>query len=379
MPAKRCRDCGKVKPVGEFWKRKASSDGLALYCKECFGLRNAAAYRGKQAVQGKKARPYRKRQKLPEGMKYCARCDTVKAVSEFGRNRSRKDGIATYCRPCYAAVIAENKRRKHGGQRNYLLKLRYGVTEQEVERMIAEQGRVCVICLRAEPNHVDHDHLTGLVRRILCFKCNGGLGQFDDGPERLRLAANYLELRGPHARRLRIEIGAPVMRRRTLTEAEWRSGSRPIRSARETHLRRKYGIGDEEAKWLLKLQVGHCAVCADFPAEHVDHDHASGAVRGLACTGCNSGMGQLRDDPITLRRAADYVEGRLVRTVPTADGGTRLSLTVPDVDPATVPKGGWKEFWEEDGRYRKETLPFDEELDMPTWVGSDEDGAFVYS
>ncbi|MEU9022464.1 endonuclease VII domain-containing protein [Actinomadura sp. NPDC048394] len=378
MPAKRCRDCGKVKPAGEFWKRKASPDGLALYCKECFGLRNAAAYRGKQAVQGKKVRAYRKRQKLPEGMKYCARCDTVKSVNEFGRNRARKDGIATYCRPCYAAVITENKRRKHGGQRNYLLKLRYGVTEQEVKRMIAEQGGVCVICLGAEPKHVDHDHLTGLVRRALCFKCNGGLGQFDDDPERLRLAANYLELRGPHARRLRIEIGAPVMWR-TLSEAEWRSGPRPSRSPQETRLRRKYGIGVEDAKWLLKVQVGHCAVCADLPAEHVDHDHVSGAVRGLACTGCNSGMGQFGDDPIALRRAADYVSGRLVRTVETADGGTRLSLTVPDVDPATVPNGGWKEFWEADGRYRKETLPFDEELDMPTWVGSDEDGSFVYA
>jgi hypothetical protein len=47
----------------------------------------------------------------------------------------------------------------------------------------------------------------------------------------------------------------------------------------------------------------------------------------------------------------------------------RLSLTVPDVDPATVPRGGWKAFWEQDGEYRKRTLPFDEELDMPTWDG----------
>ncbi|MBO2439672.1 endonuclease domain-containing protein [Actinomadura nitritigenes] len=278
-------------------------------------------------------------------------------------------------------MIAEHKREKHGSQRNYMLKLRYGVTEQEVERMVAEQGGVCVICLRAPAKHVDHSHLTGLVRRILCFKCNGGLGQFHDDPAVLRLAADYLELRGSHARRMRIEIGAPVFGGpdRVRWDPFWRTRGSSLQSARHYHLRQKYGINDEDAEWLLKVQVGLCAICADQPAKHVDHDHGTGTVRGLACSGCNTGMGQLRDDPIALRRAADYVEGRLVRTVPTADGGTRLSLTVPDVDPATVPKGGWKELWEEDGRYRKETLPFDEELDMPTWVGSDEDGAFVYS
>lgn len=372
MSVKKCRDCGEVKPAGEFWKRKASPDGLALYCKTCFGLRNAASYRSKQAVQGNEVRAYRKRMELPEGVKYCARCESIKSVEEFGRNRARKSGIAAYCRPCYALVIAENKRRNHGSERNYLLRHRYGVTEQEVARMIAEQGGVCVICLRADAKHVDHSHLTGLVRRILCFKCNGGLGQFHDDPQVLRLAADHLELRGSHARRMRLEIGAPVFGgpERVRWDPFWRTRGESPQSARHYHLRQKYGINDEDTKWLLKVQVGLCAVCGDCPGEHVDHDHKTGAVRGLACSGCNAGMGQLRDDPITLRRAADYVEGRLVRTVATGDGGTRLSLTVPDVDPATVPKGGWKEFWEQDGAYRKATLPFDEELDMPMFDDS---------
>ncbi|WP_375045962.1 endonuclease domain-containing protein [Actinomadura sp. NTSP31] len=381
MLTKKCRDCGEIKPVTEFWKRKASADGLALYCKTCFGLRNASCYRGKQAVRGKGARVYRRRSVVPEGMKYCPRCETVKNVEEFGSNKSRKSGLSVYCKPCHNRVIAEHKQVKYGSERNFLLKLRYGVTEHEVEQMIAEQGGVCVICLRAPAKHVDHSHLTGLVRRVLCFKCNGGLGQFHDDPAVLRLAADYLELRGSHARRMRIEVGAPVFGGpdRVKWDPFWRTRGSTSQSSRHYHLRQKYGINDEDAKWLLKVQVGLCAICADHPAEHVDHDHDTGAVRGLACTGCNSGMGQLRDDPVALRRAADYVEGRLVQTVPTPDGGTRLSLTVPDVDPATVPKGGWKELWEEDGRYRKETLPFDEELDMPTWVGTDEDGAFVYS
>ncbi|MFB4310100.1 endonuclease VII domain-containing protein [Actinomadura sp. GTD37] len=377
MSFKKCPDCGEAKPVSEFWKLKASKDGLAYYCKVCFSLRNSRSYRKKQAEAGQKTRAYRKRPEVPEGMKHCARCDETKPVGAFGKNRATRSGLTDYCRPCHNEAIAEIKKRNHGSTRNYLLKLRYGVTEERVEQMIAEQGGVCAICLRAEPKHVDHDHLTGLVRRMLCFKCNGGLGQFSDDPALMRLAADHLELRGAHARRMRIEIGAPVFGGpdRVRWDPFWRTRGDALRSARHYHLRQKYGINDEDTKWLLGIQVGYCAVCCDLPAEHVDHDHRTGAVRGLACSRCNAGMGQLRDDPIALRRAADYVTGRLVKTVTGEDGGTRLSLTVPDVDPATVPKGGWKEFWEEDGRYRRESLPFDEELDMPTWDDLDQDGA----
>lgn len=377
MSSKRCLDCGEVKPATEFWKLKASKDGLAHYCKPCFGLRSSRYYRKKQEGLGKKTREYRRYSDVPDGMKYCARCREIKSVKEFGKNRSEKSGLTTYCRPCHRQAMVENRNRNHGSSRNYLLKLRYGVTEEHVEQMIAEQGGVCVICLRADAKHVDHDHLTGLVRRILCFKCNGGLGQFEDDPDRLRLAADYLELRGSHARRMCIEIGTPVFggRDRVRWDPFWRTRGSTTQSARHYHLRQKYGLNDEDREWLLKVQMGQCAVCCDAPAEHVDHDHGSGMVRGMPCSSCNTGMGQLRDDPIALRRAADYVTGRLVRTVTGEDGGTRLSLTVPDVDPASVPRGGWKALWEEDGQYRKLTLPFDEDLDMPTWGGSGPEGA----
>ncbi|WP_380568575.1 endonuclease VII domain-containing protein [Streptacidiphilus jeojiensis] len=51
----------------------------------------------------------------------------------------------------------------------------------------------CAICLTPGPEHVDHDHKTGRVRAILCFNCNGGLGQFKDRPDLLRRGADYLE------------------------------------------------------------------------------------------------------------------------------------------------------------------------------------------
>jgi len=59
--------------------------------------------------------------------------------------------------------------------------------------MLADQGGSCAICRTAPAVHVDHDHETGAVRALLCFNCNGGLGQFRDDPVVLRAAADYVE------------------------------------------------------------------------------------------------------------------------------------------------------------------------------------------
>jgi hypothetical protein len=62
--------------------------------------------------------------------------------------------------------------------------------------MLEDQGGLCAICRTAPAAHVDHDHQTGAVRALLCFNCNGGLGQFRDDPGLLHLAAFYLEHHG---------------------------------------------------------------------------------------------------------------------------------------------------------------------------------------
>ncbi|WP_229076470.1 endonuclease VII domain-containing protein [Actinoplanes sp. DH11] len=51
----------------------------------------------------------------------------------------------------------------------------------------------CAVCGADDPQHVDHDHRTGWVRGILCFNCNGGLGQFRDDPVLLANAITYLK------------------------------------------------------------------------------------------------------------------------------------------------------------------------------------------
>jgi hypothetical protein len=77
------------------------------------------------------------------------------------------------------------------------LRRAFGLTQDEYERMLAEQGGPCAICGR-EPRagkhlHVDHDHDTGRVRGLLCFSCNVAVGQLQHEPGRILRAAEYLD------------------------------------------------------------------------------------------------------------------------------------------------------------------------------------------
>jgi len=75
-----------------------------------------------------------------------------------------------------------------------------------------------------------------------------------------------------------------------------------------------YGVSPEQYAAMLEAQGGQCAICDSdqWPGKgnspHVDHEHATGKVRGLLCTNCNNGLGNFGDDPARLRAAADYLE-----------------------------------------------------------------------
>lgn len=79
---------------------------------------------------------------------------------------------------------------------------------------------------------------------------------------------------------------------------------------RARFLERKYGITDEAYTALLEEQCQRCAICLGTDSNmklSVDHDHQTGAVRGLLCRACNMGVGIFNEDPAALRRAADYL------------------------------------------------------------------------
>lgn len=77
---------------------------------------------------------------------------------------------------------------------------------------------------------------------------------------------------------------------------------------------KRYGVSEYEYVCMLDDQDGHCALCPATERDGrggplcVDHDHATGKVRGLLCGACNHGLGKFQDDPARLRAAADYIE-----------------------------------------------------------------------
>jgi hypothetical protein len=80
-------------------------------------------------------------------------------------------------------------------------KRRYGITEADYLKMLAAQGGACSVCKTAPPEsellHVDHDHMTGQVRSLLCKGCNTALGNIQDDPEKAAKLAEYLKTHQP--------------------------------------------------------------------------------------------------------------------------------------------------------------------------------------
>lgn len=179
MDTKFCGQCSQDLPISAFRKNAARPDGLSFYCRECFKTRDNEGYRRRRQAAGFEVRPKRL---VPEGYKYCPRCEEVKSHDEFTPHRQQAGGLASYCKVCKGRMDSAARFRKI-----------YGLTIEERDALIEAQSGVCAICEKHEAVHVDHDHVTGSVRGVLCFRCNAALGQVADSSETLRRMIDYIE------------------------------------------------------------------------------------------------------------------------------------------------------------------------------------------
>jgi len=198
-----CRDCREWKSLDLFCANSKRPSGRGSYCKDCFNVRSRASYA--KRVEAKLGREVQQARVVPDGHRYCPDCGETKKLDDFPRNRGDTGGRGRYCKPCHNARGKESKTRLYGGSREYHLRRRYGIGGAEFDELLAAQGGRCAICGAGDPEHVDHDHRTGWVRGILCFNCNGGLGQFRDDPAFLASAIAYLK--GTTWQRLSIHPG----------------------------------------------------------------------------------------------------------------------------------------------------------------------------
>lgn len=160
---------------------------------------------------------------LENGTKVCPRCTQEKPLTEYRVVPGRgSGGFSSYCYDCTREYQAVYQRARRSGAtpeereasaawfRNYrkerpeavrasMLRQSYGMDLDDYERIYDAQGGVCKICGTPDPGGrwnsslcVDHDHATGFVRGLLCHDCNVGLGFFDDSPEKMMAALQYL-------------------------------------------------------------------------------------------------------------------------------------------------------------------------------------------
>lgn len=98
------------------------------------------------------------------------------------------------------------------------------------------------------------------------------------------------------------------------------SRKKRYKTGRNEHLIRTYGITEAEFCDMLLQQQGLCAICRCRKAKAIDHDHATGRVRGVLCHGCNSAIGVFNEDPEVFQRALDYLGVALIPVQGDPDG-----------------------------------------------------------
>jgi len=134
-------------------------------------------------------------------MRTCRACGQEKPTSDFYKDKRTKDGTQSKCKPCFCEAqaryikkqdpaVRSAKNAKYG--RAHRLRKSYNISTQDFSDMLMRQGGKCAICGREGTLCVDHDHITGAVRGLLCRGCNTGIGGLGDSVANLMAAVEYL-------------------------------------------------------------------------------------------------------------------------------------------------------------------------------------------
>lgn len=194
-------------------------------------------------------------------MKTCTKCGEVKALGEYHKDADSKDGLVEMCKVCACAKSRA-----------------YNAANKE---SIAAYGK----STRARSRNV---------RRLRVAK----------DPEAHKARRSAL-------RKARIDerLAREAASRKRLKQKD---PEKVQAQTRRANLRR-FGITPDAYDTMLAAQGGNCRICGNKNSDHrgrrlhVDHDHSTGAVRGLLCSKCNTGLGLFNNDVVLLIAAAQYV------------------------------------------------------------------------
>lgn len=233
------------------------------------------------------------------------------------------------CRPCISGHSAKTAARKASLSPVFLERERKKSTQRAQLRRATTNA-----CLVASPEHPDSRRgtLAGYSAHVTagqwpCQPCRDAADAHDWQPVCSRPTANHPNGRtgtraGFHAHKQAQEDGCEACLKGCAEAQAQRRKDDPDLSLRG-YLWAKYRLSLEAYKAMLAAQGGACAICkVDAPTDirtnrfHVDHDHAccpssqktcGKCVRALLCHGCNTALGNFKDDPVRLRAALSYL------------------------------------------------------------------------
>src|ERR1700685_2188606 len=191
-------------------------------------------------------------------MKTCHVCYQPKPLTEYYKHKKAKDGYGYVCKECSRA------RSKRWNQEN--------------KERVNENNR------RYWQNHATEKN-----------QKRNAVKQTEEG--RARRAA---QRRAYYAKNKQKDLEASKAWRESEAGKSWKAEytERTRERRRVAYVQRKYGLNPTQYQSLMESQKGVCAICKETPKGWaVDHDHQTGAVRGLLCNACNWGLGQFTDDP----------------------------------------------------------------------------------
>jgi len=139
-------------------------------------------------------------------LKHCPKCNESKLLDQFYKKRT---GLQGYCKVCQQNISKKyfkdnpEKAVKNAGVwaksnpkkvKDKQLKWNYGISLKEYNNLAEQQNHKCAICDNSSKIAlaVDHCHITGVIRGLLCRECNRGLGLFKDSSNNLIKAAKYI-------------------------------------------------------------------------------------------------------------------------------------------------------------------------------------------
>lgn len=206
-----CRTCKHPKKIEDFYKSKNKS-GHDTECKTCSNLHHYERRRQRRLEQGLpvKFSTLEARKLLSDGKKHCPTCKQILAITEFSTMKVR-GGIASHCKSCsnswgkeYLNTV-EGKRKKEDYYQKrkdkYIdrkLRKKYGISYDQYKEILKSQNSKCSICGKTPGENkkllaVDHNHLTGKNRGLLCSSCNICIGFIEKNDLSTESIAEYLK------------------------------------------------------------------------------------------------------------------------------------------------------------------------------------------